>query len=97
MNTFTPNSVRTSTPIFVGKKPKFLNLVYIQDEKSFELLPEDVRKAVHPIDETQFRVDSLEYETGESLTYPCFVAWEKVDPEKHTEEEMARIPTGYNL
>ena len=64
---------------------------------NFMLLPDDVRPAVHPIDKTQFRVDSLEYDEGETLTYPCFVAWEKPDPTKHTTEEMARIPTGYNL
>ena len=93
---FTSN-VRPSTPIFVGKKPKFLNLVLIQDEKSFELLPEDVRAAVHSIDETTFKVDSLEYSHGEDLTYPCFLAWEKPNPAEHTPEEMARIPAGYNL
>ena len=93
---FTSN-VRPSTPIFVGKKPKFLNLVFIQSKTCFELLPEDVRPAIHPVDETRFRVDSIEYDGGEALTYPCFLAWEKVDPSKHTPEEMARIPTGYNL
>lgn len=93
---FTSN-VRPSTPIFVGKKPKFLNLIHIQDENSFELLPLDVRKAVHPIDESSFKVDSLEYSDGEILNFGCFVAWEKTDPAEHTEEEMARIPAGYNL
>lgn len=91
------STVRPSTPIFVGKKPKFLNLVYVQDESSFGLMPEDVRKAIHPIDEAKFRVDSLEYENGEVLVYPCFVAWERPDPAKHTEDKMARIPAGYNL
>ena len=89
--------VRTSTPIFVAKKPKFLNLIYIKEQASFSLLPEDVRPAVHSIDETQFRVDSLEYSKGEVLSYPCFVAWEKADSSKHTPEEMARVPAGYNL
>lgn len=90
-------TVRPSTPILIGKKPKFLNLVYIQDKNSFEVLPTEVRPAIHPVDETQFRVDSIEYDRGETLTFPCFVAWEKVDPSKHTPEEMARVPAGYNL
>ena len=96
-NQKTTSTVRPSNPILIGKKPKFLNLVYIRDEINFILFPKEVRAAVHPIDETSFSVDSLEYADGEVLTYPCFVAWEKPDPAKHTKEEMARIPTGYNL
>ena len=96
MNTIN-TTVRPSTTIFVGKKPKFLNLVFIQNEYSFELLPTEVRPGVHPIDETTFKVDSLEYESGEVLSYPCYVAWEKVDPSKHSAEELARVPAGYNL
>ena len=93
---FTSN-VRPSTPILIGKKPKFLNLIYIWDEISFMHLPEEVRPAIYLIDKTHFKVDSLEYPEGEVLKYPCFLAWEKVDPARHTNEEMSRVPTGYNL
>lgn len=91
------NSNGSSNGIYlIGKKPKFLNLIFVKDEESIKLFPEDVQKAIH-LEEGHVRVDSVEYDSGECIPYGSFIAWEKPDAQKLSPEKLARIPAGYNL
>lgn len=77
--------------IFAGKKPKFLNLVYISCEGDIQKLPEDVRTAVSLEPGGAIRVESREYANGELIPLPAYIAWEKEDKDKE------RCPHGWNL
>ena len=76
--------------IFVGKKPKFLNLIKVDSAEDIKRFPEDVQKAIKVID-GKVKVDSKEFDCGELIPFGSFIAWEK-EP-----NEPKRCPNGYNL
>ena len=80
-----------TTVIFVGKKPKFLNLIKVDSAEDIKRFPEDVQRAIEIIG-GKVKVDSKEFDGGELIPFGSFIAWEKAKP-----EDKERCPNGFNL